>query len=164
VSKVSYIGLGSNLNNPIKQIQTAFAELKHLPKSKLVRSSSLYQSPFMGNSEQADVINAVVALQTELSPYELLELLKSLEKQHGRLRQRDARFSARTLDLDILLYHDLILNEPPQLVIPHPQMHLRNFVITPLYEISPSLVLPNGALVKDLIAELDNMNIVKVKV
>ena len=160
MSTVSYIGLGSNLNNPVKQIETAFAELKHLPKSKLVKISNLYQSPFMGNSAQADVINAVVALQTELSPYDLLKLLQDLEKQHGRLRQRGS-LSARTLDLDILLYNDLVLNNPSRLVIPHPRMHQRNFVIVPLYEISPFLILPNGESLKDLIIQLEPLNIAK---
>lgn len=138
-------------------------ELGHLPKSEFIQISSLYQSPFMGNEEQPDVINAVVALQTELSAYELLESLQNLEKQHGRIRQNESRVSARTLDLDILLYDDLILNDPPRLVIPHPQMHQRNFVILPLYEISPSLTLPNGIYIKDLMTQLGTKNIVKIK-
>lgn len=141
-SHLCYIALGSNLNNPVKQIQRALKELSQLHACHLRNYSSLYESPFLGNSALPDVINAVVALETNLSPHDLLDALLRLEKQHHRVRTTPCGQS-RTLDLDILLYGERIIADEI-LTVPHPGMHNRRFVLVPLLEINPQLQLPNG--------------------
>ncbi len=138
---VAYIGLGSNLSEPIQQVRRAGRTLNQLPQTLLFRHSSLYRSRPLANLPQPDYINAVAVLQTALSPWELLQQLQQVENQQGRVRTE--RWGARTLDLDILLYDQLELHDP-LLTIPHPGMLQRAFVLYPLYECCPDLVLPNG--------------------
>ncbi|MGP9764495.1 2-amino-4-hydroxy-6-hydroxymethyldihydropteridine diphosphokinase [Halomonas sp. AOP13-D3-9] len=135
-SQLAYIGLGSNLESPIEQIREALNELARLPLSRLVAASSLYASRPVGPQDQPDFINAVAALETQLSPLALLDQLQALEQQHRRRRHR--HWGPRTLDLDLLLYaNDTI--DTPRLRLPHPQMTARAFVLLPLAEIAPSL-------------------------
>ena len=131
-----YIGLGSNQASPLAQIYGALSALKRLPGSRFAANSRLYGSRAIGPGEQADYMNAVAALDTALSPEELLSALQRIEHQHGR--QRDIRWGARTLDLDILLYGELRIDNTT-LQIPHPRMHLRPFVLAPLAELSAEL-------------------------
>ncbi|KUJ87259.1 MAG: 2-amino-4-hydroxy-6-hydroxymethyldihydropteridine pyrophosphokinase [Halomonas sp. 54_146] len=133
----AYIGLGSNLASPIDQVRQALSELATLPLSQLVAASSLYASRPVGPQDQPDFINAVAALDTRLSPLALLDQLQALEQQHRRRRQR--HWGPRTLDLDLLLYADEHI-DTPRLRVPHPQMNARAFVLVPLAEIAPTLV------------------------
>ena len=136
-----YIGLGSNLKQPAQQLNTAIDTLKHLPDSTLTNCSAYYASKAIGPGEQADYVNAVAELATTLTPLTLLHELQSIELAQGR--QRTTRWGPRTLDLDILLYGNSVLDEA-QLTVPHPRLKERNFVITPLHDIAPALVLPCG--------------------
>ena len=138
---LAYIGLGSNLKAPIDQVSRALAELAALPECTLVAASSLYRSAPVGPPNQPDYINAVVALRTAMTPLVLLRVLQSVEQLHERVRR--LQWGPRTLDLDLLLYDDLCLSSDA-LTVPHPEMLNRNFVLTPLLEIAPDLVMPNG--------------------
>jgi len=135
----AWIGLGSNLGNPQQQLQDALIELDQLPATQLVKSSRLWQSKPLGPQDQPDFINAVALLTTELKPLELLDQLQELEVLHQRVRLQ--HWGPRTLDLDLLLYDQLQL-EHPRLTLPHPQMHLRAFVLEPLMELDSALELP----------------------
>jgi len=148
-SHTAYIGLGSNLQQPSQQIQAALQALKQLPTTRLIGHSSLYRSPPLGPADQPDYINAVAILATELSPHALLFLLQAIETQQGRVRN-GIRWGPRTLDLDILLYDNLCFTDS-RLILPHPGLYERAFVLCPLYECAPDLVLPNG----QPLAELD---------
>jgi 2-amino-4-hydroxy-6-hydroxymethyldihydropteridine diphosphokinase len=139
---IVYIGLGSNLENPIVQIQQALLALQALPNTQLLTHSSLYQSTPLGPANQPDYINAVAGLNTILSPFELLSTLQAIENKQGRVRNGQ-RWGPRTLDLDILLYNDYNYKSP-QLILPHPGIYERAFVLYPLYECNPTLILPNG--------------------
>ncbi len=135
----AFIGLGSNLADPLVQVSSALDALGSLPHTRLLRRSSLYRSAPVGYLEQPDFVNAVAQLETELSPRALLDALLELEHEHGRTREFCN--APRTLDLDVLLYDDLQHHEHG-LTIPHPQMHLRAFVLQPLLEIAPDSVIP----------------------
>lgn len=136
---VAYIGLGSNLADPVAQVSQALDALGHLPQTRVVACSSLYRSAPVGYLDQPDFINAVARLETELAPRVLLDALLTLEQQCGRTRE--FLNAPRTLDLDVLLYDDLVHHEHG-LTIPHPQMHLRAFVLQPLLEIAPDCIIP----------------------
>ncbi|WP_353980778.1 2-amino-4-hydroxy-6-hydroxymethyldihydropteridine diphosphokinase [Salinicola endophyticus] len=135
---LAYIGLGSNLEAPRDQLERALEALAVLPLSTLVARSSLYASAPVGPQDQPDFVNAVVALRTRLSPLALLDQLQALEQRHRRVRLR--HWGPRTLDLDLLSYADLSLHTP-RLTLPHPQRLARRFVLEPLAEIDPTLVL-----------------------
>ena len=132
----AFIGIGSNLDNPLLQVQTALRELAEIPKTALTRSSSLYRTPPMGPPDQPDYINAVAALTTTLSPTELLDALQALEARHGRVRT--IHWGPRTLDLDLLLYGNETIHTA-RLTVPHPGIAQRAFVVLPLAEIAPAL-------------------------
>ena len=134
-----FVGLGSNLDDPQDQILRALQALDGLPHTRMLARSSLYRSAPVGYLEQPDFINAVAQLETALSPRALLDALLGLERESGRTRE--FRNAPRTLDLDVLLYDDLRCHEHG-LTIPHPQMHLRAFVLRPLLEIAPACVIP----------------------
>ena len=143
---IAYIGLGSNLSEPIKQVQSAITEIEKIAQSRVVTVSSIYLSKPMGPQDQDDYINAVLALDTSLSAIELLDVLQTIEDKAGRVRKKN-RWGARILDLDIILYgNDVIKSD--RLVIPHYGMTEREFVLLPLAEIAPDLHLPNGNSVK----------------
>lgn len=149
----AYIGLGSNLQSPFDQVCTAIDELGLLPQSHLLCTSSLYRSAAMvaagDNEAQPDYINAVALIETTLAPRELLQQLQQLEQEHRRVRER--RWGPRTLDLDLLLYGDECINTT-ELVVPHPGLSQRNFVVIPLFEIAPDLRLPDNRLLAELAA------------
>lgn len=138
-----YIGLGSNLEDPARQISHAVDALKVLPESRYLKDSGLYLSKPLqlpeDDSEMPDYFNAVVLIETTLEPLELLDLLQSIETQQGRVR--NTRWGARTLDLDILMYGDLQL-DTERLKIPHPEMVNRGFVLYPLQNIEEDLDIP----------------------
>jgi 2-amino-4-hydroxy-6-hydroxymethyldihydropteridine diphosphokinase len=138
----AYIGLGSNLLSPLRQVRQAIAELAQLPESRLCAVSRIYRSRPMGPADQPDYINAVVAIDSALSPLMLLDYLQAIENRHQR--QRGAvQWGPRTLDLDLLLFGDALINEP-RLIVPHAGMYERRFVLCPLTDIAPLLVLPDG--------------------
>jgi len=142
-----FIGLGSNLADPVEQVMTAVKALQLLPDTKVIRSSSLYASPPMGPQDQPDYTNAVVALDTTLSAHELLDQLQIIEQQHGRERNR--HWGERTLDLDLLIYGDRIIDDE-RLQVPHPGIPLRSFVLYPLQEIVTELMIPGMGTIEQL--------------
>lgn len=156
----AYIGLGSNLENPETQIRNAIAEIDRIPDTRLVRQSSLYQTHPVGPQDQPDYINAVVHVMTGLSATDLLHELQKLEDQHGRTRK--VHWGARTLDLDLLLYNDNVINEK-HLVVPHPEMHNRAFVLCPLYEIAPDVRIAGTGSIKELLNNIDTDGIHKLE-
>ncbi|ADJ27705.1 2-amino-4-hydroxy-6-hydroxymethyldihydropteridine diphosphokinase [Nitrosococcus watsonii] len=135
----AYIGLGSNLNQPRRQVGQALTELAALPQTKCVGHSKFYRSAPLGPQDQPDYINAVAALDTVLEPYDLLARLQTIEQSHHRVRKR--HWGERTLDLDLLLYGDLEI-ATERLTIPHASLHERAFVLYPLAEIAPHTVVP----------------------
>lgn len=146
MTTVAYVALGSNLDNPKLQIRDAFAELDEIEATRLLQTSSLYTSVPWGYADQPDFVNAVAAVETQLPPRRLLDELLKIEVWHGR--ERTFANAPRALDLDIALYGDQIIDEE-NLKIPHPRMHERAFVLAPLAEIAPELVIPGlGAIAK----------------
>ena len=137
---VAYIGLGSNLDDPVRQVSNALDELAHCDGVRLTAHSRLYRSPPMGPQDQPDYINAVARIETRLSPEALLETLLAIEQAHGRERG-DLRWGPRTLDLDLLLFGDRVICSE-RLTVPHPGLPQRAFVLYPLQEIAPGLEIP----------------------
>ena len=148
-----YIGLGANLNQPQQQLEQALIELARLPHSELVAQSSLYHSKPVGPQDQPDYVNAVALLDTQLAPIALLDALQQLEQNHGRIRKR--HWGERTLDLDIILIDDCVIDSE-RLTVPHPFAQQRSFVLYPLSEINSQLVFPNGKTLEQLLTGLDN--------
>jgi 2-amino-4-hydroxy-6-hydroxymethyldihydropteridine diphosphokinase len=138
----AYVGLGSNLGDRIATLRSAVAALRRLPHTQLQHASSVYETTAVGPAG-APFLNAVVELETQLDPRGLLDALLVIEREHGRVR--DTRWGARTLDLDLLVYldHDGSMVEcvAPGLVLPHPRMLERDFVLAPLRDVAPSLSL-----------------------
>lgn len=146
----AYIGLGSNLNHPIQQVLSAIRELDALDSIRQVAVSPLYSSRPVGPQDQPDYINAVIRIKTCLSPLELLAACQTLENRHGR--KRLLRWGARTLDLDILLYDNQLI-DLPELKVPHPELPNRAFVLYPLADIAPpDLLIPGNGRLVDLLA------------
>lgn len=148
---IAYIGAGSNLNEPARQIRSARAALEATPGITVKAMSSLYQNPPLGPQDQPDYVNAVMALATALDPHELLRALQAIENRQGRIRTGE-RWSARTLDLDVLLYGDLRL-QTDDLIVPHPRLGERAFVLIPLREIAPGLDIPGLGPLAELAAQ-----------
>jgi 2-amino-4-hydroxy-6-hydroxymethyldihydropteridine diphosphokinase len=136
---VAYVGIGSNLEDPVRQVRDALAELDRLAHTRVVKQSSLYRSAPLGHAAQPDFINAVARLETALPAERLLAELQQIEARHGR--SRSFPNAPRTLDLDVLLYGDAVL-DLPGLKVPHPRMHERGFVVKPLLEIAPEIEIP----------------------
>jgi 2-amino-4-hydroxy-6-hydroxymethyldihydropteridine diphosphokinase len=139
MSHTAFVALGANLAEPARQLRAAASALDRLPHSRLRALSSLYRTAPIGVGEQPDYINAVARLETDLPAAELLTALLALEAEFGRCRA--VALSPRTLDLDLLLYDDARI-DLPELIVPHPRMHLRAFVLVPLLEIAPTVAIP----------------------
>nr|WP_314263310.1 2-amino-4-hydroxy-6-hydroxymethyldihydropteridine diphosphokinase [uncultured Moellerella sp.] len=146
----AYIALGSNLNNPLQQVLAAIEAIKAIPESRVVAVSSFYRTKPLGPQDQADFLNAAVLLQTALQPEILLDKTQQIELEHGRVRKAE-RWGPRTLDLDIMLFGDQVINTP-RLTLPHYALKEREFMLYPLFEIAPNLVFPDGELLSDRIA------------
>jgi 2-amino-4-hydroxy-6-hydroxymethyldihydropteridine diphosphokinase len=144
----SYIALGSNLNNPVKQVQNALLHIANIPHTTITAQSRLYETKPLGPQNQPDYVNQVIAVETQLSPHALLNALLDIELQMGRIRLE--RWGARIIDCDIILFGDQII-QTPSLTIPHPEMKNRSFVLYPLAEIAPDLVLPSKEALQDII-------------
>ncbi len=136
---LAYVGIGSNLEDPRAQVLRALDELAQLPQARMTARSSLYRTAPVGHTAQPDFVNAVAALDTQLSAEALLQGLKTIEERHGR--QRSFPNAPRTLDLDLLLYGHVEISGPG-LSVPHPRMHERAFVLVPLLEIAPHAQIP----------------------
>ncbi|WP_289028315.1 2-amino-4-hydroxy-6-hydroxymethyldihydropteridine diphosphokinase [uncultured Paraglaciecola sp.] len=145
-----YIGLGSNLAEPLQQLQSAISALGTLPDSSLVCVSSFYGSQPMGPQDQPDYVNSVALIETQLLPEVLLDHTQAIENEQGRQRTGE-RWGPRTLDLDILLYGQQVISTKT-LTVPHYGMQQREFVLYPLYEITPDLVLPDGKILSELVS------------
>ena len=137
-----YIALGSNLASPLEQAQAAIRALGEIPHSRVVAVSSFYRTPPLGPQDQPDYLNAAVALETALPPETLLDHTQRIELQQGRVRKAE-RWGPRTLDLDIILFGDAVINSE-RLTVPHYDMKNRGFMLWPLFEIAPELVFPDG--------------------
>ncbi|WP_434515502.1 2-amino-4-hydroxy-6-hydroxymethyldihydropteridine diphosphokinase [Dechloromonas sp. ARDL1] len=155
----AYIALGANLDDPAATVRAAFAALANLPDSRIVHCSSLYRTAPVGIADQPEFINAVAELETSLAPEALLDALLEIEQRFGRIRAE--RNGPRTLDLDLLLYNDQYL-DLPRLTLPHPRLHLRAFVLQPLAEIAPDLVIPGRGTVAAWLPAVANQGIVKL--
>lgn len=155
----AFVALGSNLDAPDRHIAAGLREIGALPDTTLVRNSSLYRSAPVGYRDQPHFINAVAEVRTSLSPRALLDELLAIERRHGRVRQFPN--SPRTLDLDVVLYGDQVVREPG-LAIPHPRMHERAFVVVPLLEIAPEVVVPGHGAARDLLGRVDEASLVRL--
>ena len=153
---LAYVGLGSNLDRPARQIEQAMQELDALPQSRVVRRSSLYRSAPVGYAGQPDFVNAVVQLETGLSADRLLAALQELEARHGRARS--FANAPRTLDLDLLTFDGLEMKSE-RLTLPHPRMQERAFVLKPLLEVEPEATIPGRGRAADLLARLGTQEV-----
>lgn len=133
-----YLGLGANLGDPLAALRDAAARIAALPAVQCVAASSIWRSAPV-ESSGPDFLNAVMAIDTDRAPGDLLAALRAIETAHGR--ERPYRNAPRTLDLDLLLVDQRTITEP-ELEVPHPRMHLRRFVLAPLLEIAPDAVIP----------------------
>ena len=154
VPVVAFVGLGGNLGEVAASLRAATEVLAHLPATRLLRASRLYRTPAWGLEQQPDFINGVVALETGLAPQALLEALLRIEREFGRERDGGLRWGPRSLDLDLLLHGDAILDEPG-LHLPHPHMHERAFVLVPLLEIAADILIPGQGSARDALSRLE---------
>ncbi|ABV86022.1 2-amino-4-hydroxy-6-hydroxymethyldihydropteridine diphosphokinase [Shewanella pealeana] len=145
-----YVALGANLADPISQLNNACEALLSLAHADSFSVSSYYRSVPMGDVEQPDYVNAVAGFQTMLAPIALLDALQSIENQQGRVRE--LRWGPRTLDLDLLLYDNQLI-DTPRLTVPHYGMRERSFVLVPLADIAPELILPDNTPLSSLLNE-----------
>lgn len=164
----AFIGLGSNLSShsegihssPLNQVNKAIKKITECAYITLLKTSSYYQTSAIGPGEQPDYINAAINIETSLDAYELLEVLQLIENQQGRVRKE--RWGARTLDLDILTY-DQRIETTPQLTLPHPRAYERAFVLAPLADLNPNLVIAGYGKVSDLLANCSMQGIVRLE-
>jgi 2-amino-4-hydroxy-6-hydroxymethyldihydropteridine diphosphokinase len=151
-----FVGLGSNLGDSAMSVRSALAELGKMRASTLFANSSLYRTAPLAADAQPDYVNAVAELDTALAPAALLASLLALESQYGRVRPSPN--APRTLDLDLLLYGDRVIDEPG-LTVPHPRMHERAFVLRPLVEIAPDCVIPGHGLARDCLSQVSSQRV-----
>jgi 2-amino-4-hydroxy-6-hydroxymethyldihydropteridine diphosphokinase len=154
-----FVGVGANLGDPVAQITRALAALAALDETCIVRVSSLYRTAPIGHADQPDYVNAVALVETGLAPRALLDALLAIERAAGR--ERSFANAPRRLDLDLLLYDEQAI-DAPGLVVPHPRMHERAFVLVPLVEIAPDVVIPGRGRAADLIGGLASQAIYKL--
>ena len=155
----AFVGIGANLGEPRSQVKQALLELDAIPHTRLIKASSLYRSEPLGYAEQPEFINAVAQLETGLPAERLLAELQAIEARHGR--ERSFANAPRTLDLDLLLFGNAVLNKEA-LTVPHPRMHERAFVLAPLLEIAPQASLPGRGAVKALLKDCQNQSIERI--
>ncbi|WP_140919974.1 2-amino-4-hydroxy-6-hydroxymethyldihydropteridine diphosphokinase [Limnobaculum xujianqingii] len=147
-----FIALGSNLNQPLAQVEVALNAIKLIPQTHLVACSPLYRTKPLGPQDQPDYLNAVVELETQLSAEHLLDATQAIELNQGRER-KEHRWGPRTLDLDILLFGNQTINTP-RLTVPHYDMHNRGFMLYPLADIAPDLIFPDGSTLASLLSRV----------
>lgn len=151
-----YVALGSNLQQPIQQLQQACDHLQSTPDIQLLKASRIYKSFPVGPQDQPDFYNAVVVIESALSSQQLLSELQRIEQLQQRVRFR--HWGPRTIDLDLILYGDNIINND-NLIVPHPRMKERHFVLLPLADLDSELIFPDGTKLNDLIKSLDTHDI-----
>lgn len=151
---VAFVGLGSNVGDRVGHLHLAIRAMEAIPETSVVRISRLMETPAWGPVAQPDYLNAVAEVRTACAPRELLVALLTIEREHGRDRTSGVRWGPRTLDLDLLVYGDRVIEEPG-LRVPHPRMAERRFVLEPLAELAPELVIPGTAkTVREHLAEV----------
>jgi 2-amino-4-hydroxy-6-hydroxymethyldihydropteridine diphosphokinase len=156
---IAWVGIGANLGDARANVLDAIERLSRLPGAKLLQASSLYRTAPIDSSGD-DYVNAVAMLDTGLDAHALLQALFAIEQAHGR--ERPYRNAPRTLDLDLLLYGDEIIDDAPTLIVPHPRMHERAFVLAPLAEAAPDLVIPGRGAVSALLANVGDQGIARL--
>ncbi len=154
-----FVGLGSNLEQPVRQLQRALGELAAIPGTALLKTSSFYETAPVGILDQPMFINAVAMLRSSLSPHEFLRHLLTIEAGHARVRKE--KNGPRTLDLDVLIFDDLQVDDA-QLVTPHPRMHERAFVLVPLLEIAPQAKIPGKGPAREWLARIGSGGVRRV--
>ena len=154
----AFVGIGGNLGDVETTLAEALWAIEALPMTTLQRQSAFYRTPAWGKTDQPDFLNAAVELRTRLAPKVLLDALLEIERRFGRDRATEERWGPRALDLDLLLFGDGPHAEPG-LQLPHPRMHERAFVLVPLAEIAPDVVVPGRGRVADLRAAVDDSGI-----
>ncbi len=152
-----YVALGCNLGSRHKNLSSAVGALGSHRQITDLRCSSVYETLPMGPQDQPDYLNAVVKFQTDLDPLALLDVLQDIETHHGRVRTGE-RWGPRTLDLDLLLYADHVI-DTPRLTVPHPGIADRSFVLLPLAELTPDLTIPALGEVSDLVGQCQQFDI-----
>ena len=157
------IGLGANLGDPPATLRSAFDALAALPGTRLRAASPLYRSAAWGRADQPPFVNAVARLQTRLAPEPLLDALLAIEAAHGRIRAADpaGRWGPRLLDLDLLLYGDLVIDQP-RLRVPHPHLHERAFALRPLLDVWPDAVIPALGAAREALRAVDAGDVVRL--
>ncbi|MCK5362228.1 MAG: 2-amino-4-hydroxy-6-hydroxymethyldihydropteridine diphosphokinase [Gammaproteobacteria bacterium] len=156
----AYIGIGSNLEQPVHQVLQARDALARLPNTRLLEFSPLYRNPALGPGRQPDYVNAVAAIETRLAAHELLDALQAVEANQGRVRGSN-QWAPRTLDLDLLLYGDSELGDEC-LTVPHPRLAQRAFVLKPLLDIAPNLDVPGLGPVTMLLSKLSEASLQRI--
>ena len=156
---LAFIGLGSNLEGPRKQINTALSSLEDLREVEVLKISSFYQSKPLFGMTGPDYLNVVCKIETRLGALDLLSKCQLIENNQHRIRE--IRWGSRTIDLDILLYGDEVISTQ-ELNVPHPEMIKRNFVLLPLFEIEPKLELPFFGKLNELVAQVETSSITKI--
>lgn len=151
--RLAYVGIGSNLDGPKRQVRAAIDAIAQLPRSTFLRASRLYRSAPWGKADQPAFVNAAAAVATVLSPRELLDALLAIERAHGRARDGE-RWGPRVIDLDILVYGDARIDEPG-LHVPHPHLAERAFVLLPLADLDADLEIPGQGRVRALLERVD---------
>jgi 2-amino-4-hydroxy-6-hydroxymethyldihydropteridine diphosphokinase len=150
----AFVGIGSNLGEPERQIAAAVEQLEAEEGVELAAVSTLRETEPVGYSDQPNFLNGAARVETELSPRELLERLLAIEARLGRVRGEGPRFGPRTIDLDLLVYGNEMVDEPG-LTVPHPRLAERRFALEPLAELAPRLEIPGLGPVQALLAELE---------
>ena len=150
---IAFVGLGANLGDAAATVREALRELDAISQTRLLRASRLYRSRAWGVQVQPDFVNAVAMIESRLPARTLLDELLAIERGHGRDREAETRWGPRTLDLDLLLYGEAIIDEPG-LRVPHPHLHERAFALLPLVEVAPDAVIPGRGLARSLAAEM----------
>ena len=158
--RTACVALGANIGEPVRQVEAGFAALAALAGTRLIARSSLYRSAPVGYADQPDFINAVALIETVLEPQALLDALLAIERAHGRVRE--FANAPRTLDLDIVLYGDVVMHEPG-LTIPHARMLERAFVLVPLAEVAPEALVPGHGRVCVLAGRVDVESVARLQ-
>ncbi|MCI4567299.1 2-amino-4-hydroxy-6-hydroxymethyldihydropteridine diphosphokinase [Lysobacter sp. CFH 32150] len=163
MTAVAYVGLGGNLGDTAATLRDAMQALDALPGTRLLRASRLYRTRAWGNEAQPDFINAVAMLETQLSARALLDGLLGVEREFGRTRAADGsdRWGPRTLDLDLLMHGDDVIDEPG-LHVPHPHLHERAFALLPLVEIAPEVVIPGIGFAREALAKVESGDVLAI--
>lgn len=157
---IAFIALGSNLEDPLSQVERAVEHITQHPQCETLARAPWYRSAAIGPGEQPDYVNGVIKISTNLDAFALLDTLLTIENQQGRVR--NLKWGPRTLDLDLLLYDKQIINSE-RLQIPHPRMCERNFVLLPLYDLEPDLVIPERGALAELIQKSHQNGLAKIQ-